>query len=290
MPGNHFHQGCRIGNVRGKGSDFVERRGEGDQAVAGDAPVGGHQRGDAAEGAWLPDGAARVGAERRHGKPCRDDCGRAAAGASGHAVCGDGIPHGTVGGILVGTAHGELVAVGFPEDHRTGLLEALDRGGVVGGDVGFEDLRSAGGAHACCADDVFYGNRHTSQRGQRLAFRYGVIDAAGLLVSAVRGKREIGVEFGVALLDALVEVIGQLSCRDFLCGKGLAHGGDRPGRCGTHVSHRSITFGTRKNGFSASAAWARTASATSQRRSTSSRSSGWLSAPGAWAAGARKSP
>ena len=50
-----------------EGPDLVERRREGDEAVAADAAVGRLQADDAAERGRLPDGAAGVGAER-HGR------------------------------------------------------------------------------------------------------------------------------------------------------------------------------------------------------------------------------
>ena len=122
-----------------KGTDAVERGGEGDEAVAADAPVGGQQADDAAEGCGLADGAAGVGAERGRAE-AGGDRGCASAGrASGHAVERARVADGAVGGVLVRAAHGELVAVELGEEHGARGFEPGDGGGVVGGAVAGED-------------------------------------------------------------------------------------------------------------------------------------------------------
>ena len=58
---------CGVADGSGERSDLVERRGEGDQAVAGNAAVGRLDADDAAEGGRLPDGATGIGAQsQRH--------------------------------------------------------------------------------------------------------------------------------------------------------------------------------------------------------------------------------
>ena len=56
----------------GERADLIERRGEGDEAVAGDAAVGGFESDTTAEGGGLADGAACVGAESGEGDPSCD--------------------------------------------------------------------------------------------------------------------------------------------------------------------------------------------------------------------------
>ena len=51
----------------GERADLIEGRGEGDEAVAGDAAVGGFESDTTAEGGGLADGAACVGAKGREG-------------------------------------------------------------------------------------------------------------------------------------------------------------------------------------------------------------------------------
>ena len=60
----------------GERADLIEGRGEGDEAVAGDAAVGGFQSNATAEGGGLADGAACVGTEGGEGDPSCDGGGR----------------------------------------------------------------------------------------------------------------------------------------------------------------------------------------------------------------------
>ena len=60
----------------GERADLIEGRGEGDEAVAGDAAVGGFESDTTAEGGGLADGAACVGTEGGEGDPSRDGGGR----------------------------------------------------------------------------------------------------------------------------------------------------------------------------------------------------------------------
>ncbi len=57
-------------------ADLIERRGEGDEAVAGDAAVGGFESNTTAKGGRLADGAACVGTEGSEGDTTRDGGGR----------------------------------------------------------------------------------------------------------------------------------------------------------------------------------------------------------------------
>ena len=108
-------------------ADVIERAGEGDQPVARDAAVGRRDADHAAERRRLADGAAGVRAERDHRRALRHHRRRAAARAARHAVRRHGIAHRPEGRVLVGGAHGELVAVGLAEDHAAGLLQAHRR-------------------------------------------------------------------------------------------------------------------------------------------------------------------
>ena len=116
------------------------------------------------------DRAASIGSQRSYRETSCDGRSRASAGASGDAVGGFGIADGTVGGIFVGAAHGELVAIGFTEDYGARGFETLDRGGVIGRDIVFENFGAASGAHAASADDVFDGDGDAGERWEVLAF------------------------------------------------------------------------------------------------------------------------
>src|SRR5882724_13201618 len=165
--GNCLEDGGDIANVGGEGADAVERRGEGDEAVAGDAAVAAHHGGDAAEGAGLADGATGVGAERGDGKACSNDGCGAAAGPAGNAVERNGILDRAVGGVFVGTAHGEFVAIGFAEEDSAGGFKAFDGGGVVGGEMIFEDFGAAGSADASGGENVLDGDGNSGEGRER---------------------------------------------------------------------------------------------------------------------------
>ena len=60
--GHHIHDRGGIAHRSRERSDAVQRRGEGDEPMAGNAAVGWHQS-DAAEGSGLANGAAGIGAE-----------------------------------------------------------------------------------------------------------------------------------------------------------------------------------------------------------------------------------
>ena len=101
-------------------ADLIERRGEGDQAVARDAAVGRLEPDDAAERRRLADRAAGVGAERerRHAAPPP----RPPIRRSSRRGCGRGprVARRAERAVLGRRAHRELVAVGLADDDRAG--------------------------------------------------------------------------------------------------------------------------------------------------------------------------
>src|SRR5882724_9076933 len=165
--GNCLEDGGDIVNIGGEGTDTIERRREGNEAVAGDAAVAAHHGGNAAEGAGLADGAAGVRAERSDGEARGDDGRRTTAGAAGDAVERNGIFDRAVGGVFVGAAHGEFVAIGFAEEDGAGGFEAFDGGGVVGGEMIFENFGAASGADAAGGEDVFDGDGNSGEGRER---------------------------------------------------------------------------------------------------------------------------
>ena len=81
-PGDHVVEQRGVGHGGGERPDLVERRGEGDQPVAGHPPVGGLHADDAAQRGGLADRAAGVGAQRQGGEAGRHRGGAAARGAA----------------------------------------------------------------------------------------------------------------------------------------------------------------------------------------------------------------
>ena len=138
--GNGLQNGGNIFHIVGKRADTIERGSERDQAVARNAAVAAHHRGNAAERSGLADGASGIGAERGDGQPRGNRGSGSSAGATGNAVHRMRIFHRAVGGVFIGAAHGEFVAICFAEDYRACLFQALDRSSVVGRDIVFENF------------------------------------------------------------------------------------------------------------------------------------------------------
>ena len=190
MARHYGHQYGGVCNILCQWADAIERGSEGNKPVSGYASVCWHHAGDAAAGSRLANRASRIGSQRRDGQSGCYGGSRAAARASGDPVKGNWIPYRAVCRVLVRAAHGKLVAVGLAEDHGTGLLEAFDGGGIVGRDVGLEDLGAAGGGDVAGADDVLHGDGNAGQRGQRVAFGDHGVDSVCLRIGAVNGERE----------------------------------------------------------------------------------------------------
>src|SRR5260221_616774 len=155
----------------------------------GGGGAGGPQRGGYPEGGggW---GGGPAGAvpEGGGGGACWEAGGGAATGTAGDAVERDGVFYGAVGGVFVGAAHGEFVAICFAEKDGAGGFEAFDGGGVVGGEMIFENFGAAGGADAARGKNVFDGDRNSGERGKRFVCGDERVDSFGLGVGAFGGE------------------------------------------------------------------------------------------------------
>ena len=204
-----LQQDGRVLHRLGERADVVERRGEGDQAVARDAAVGRHQPDHAAERCRLANRAAGIGAQRRHSHSRRHRRRRTARGSAGNARQIARIVHRAVAGVLVRRAHGELVAVGLAEHDRAGGFQARHRGAVVGRNEVAQDLRAGSGAHAAHDHHVFDGDGHAGQRRQRIALVGDGVDLRGFLQRALAGERQERANLLVRGFDFLVEALRQ---------------------------------------------------------------------------------
>ena len=148
-----------VGGRAGHRADLVEARGEGHEAAAADAAVGGLEAGDAAQAGRLADRAARVGADR-HGRHVGGHAGgRAAARAARGPREIPGIVHRAEGGVFVRAAHRELVHVRLADDHGVGLPQPGHHVGVVRRPEAGEHLRGAGRGLVGRAERVLHARR-----------------------------------------------------------------------------------------------------------------------------------
>ena len=168
LPTRWRKQQRRVGDVAGQRPALVERRGEGDHAVARHRAVGRLQPDDSAQRRRLADRAAGVGADRPGREPGGDRRCRAAARATGHAV---EVPR------VVAPARRPSSRSRSPSRTRPcwscrasatpARGEPADGGRGVGRPVAFEDARARGRRHAFGAEDVLDRERQTRPAADR---------------------------------------------------------------------------------------------------------------------------
>jgi hypothetical protein len=78
----------------------------------------------------------------------------AARRSAGRSIRIQRMPYGTVRGIFVGRAEGELMEIRLAEDHRSGFPQARHHRRVGRGDVLLPHLRCSGRAHAFDVDEI----------------------------------------------------------------------------------------------------------------------------------------
>jgi len=162
------HQGAVFGGA-GHGAGLVQRGGEGDHAETRAAAVGGLDAGDAGERCGLADRTTGVGAGGGRHQARGHSHGRATRGAAGDASGVPGVAGLGVSGVLVGAAHGELVAVELAHVDHASSLELGHDGGVEGALVALEHLGGGRGGQALRHEDVLVRDRHAVQLAEGLA-------------------------------------------------------------------------------------------------------------------------
>ena len=198
-----------VANVPRDRTDLVERRREGDDAVARHRAVRRPQAHVTAERRRLLDRAAGVGPQRPRRKTRRDGGGAAAARAARNACRVPRVARRAVRRVLGRGAHRELVGVRLADHAQAARTAVRDHGRVVDRDVALEDLRAGSRRDPAGADDVLDRDR----------------DARARVVLADVEER---VQLGIALTDRIevgvVELVGRhLAAGDqpvrLLCGK-----------------------------------------------------------------------
>ncbi len=113
--------------------------------------------------------------------------------------------------VLGGEAVGVLVHVERADQHRPGLLEALDEHRIGHGRRMIAvDLRAGERAEASDVEEVLHRIGHAGERSGIFTRRQRPIDFAGFLERPLRGERREAVEGAVALLDIEQRVTGEL--------------------------------------------------------------------------------
>src|SRR5207302_1322317 len=141
--------------------DAIQRRSECNQSITRDPAIAAHHCGNSAERAGLADRSASISTEGRDSEARCDDRSGAAAGPTGNAVGCDRIFDWAVGGVFVGAAHGEFVAICFAEDHSACGFETRDGGGIVWWDIVLQDFGAASRGCAAGAEYIFDGDGNT---------------------------------------------------------------------------------------------------------------------------------
>ncbi len=164
--GDRAEKQRRVAHVAPERTDLVERRCEGDDAVAAHPAVGWLHADDAGQCRGLADRAAGVGPDRDRHVVGRNRRRRAAAAAARDALEIPRVCRRAPGRVLGRRAHRELVHVRLARQHRAGALEQLCDMRVVRADVALEDAAAGGRRVALGQDEVLEPDRNPEQGGQ----------------------------------------------------------------------------------------------------------------------------
>ena len=115
-----------------------------------------------------------------------------------------GIAHRSVSGVLIGRAHGELVAVELAEEDRPGGIEPRHYGRIIGRMIALQDFGTRRGRSTTHHQHVLDAHGDTGQRGKRVSFGRDGVDPRSLIESAVFGQRQVDVQLRVQGRDAVV--------------------------------------------------------------------------------------
>ena len=210
MAGDDAQQRGGIAHIAGKGADTIQRGSKGDEPIARHAPVGGQHANHAAEAGRLADGAAGIRSQRAYCHVRGDRRSRTAARSARHPFRIHRIAHRAVGGVLVGRAHGELIAVELAQQHRPGCFEPGNRSGVIRRPVALQDPRTRGRGSALHHQHVLDAHGNTCQRRQRVALGGHGVHALCLLEGTLLRQAEIHIQLRIQGRNPVVICGGQI--------------------------------------------------------------------------------
>ena len=154
---------------------LIQTRGQRHQPVTRRATVGRLDADGAGHGCRLANRAAGVGTDRQRHLEGGQRGGRA-AGTARNPVQGPRIVSGSVGRVLGGGPHGELVHVGLAQDHQIRVEQPLGHGRVVRRDPTRQDL-AAGRRGTGIGQHILERERNTGERSDLLPVRDLGVDA-----------------------------------------------------------------------------------------------------------------
>ena len=129
-----------VGGGTRQGADAIETGRKWNDVGDGNAPEGGFEADDAAEGGRDADGAPSIRADTAAAQTGGNRCRRTSAGTAGNAGKIPRIARGAEVRIVGGDAVGEFVEVGLAEDDDPSFFELGDQGGIVLGNEVLQDF------------------------------------------------------------------------------------------------------------------------------------------------------
>ena len=176
--------------------DLIEARGEGDESVARNAPVGRLESDDVAERGGFANRTAGIAAKRHRRGEAADGRRAAARRAARHAVAVVGVARNAERGVFARRTHREFIHVGLADRQRARIEQPLHGRPRIRRDPVLEDLRAARRARTAHAHVVLDRDRHARQR-QRLTGRDPRIDPRRMLAHQLGRRREVRAKLSV---------------------------------------------------------------------------------------------
>ena len=128
---------------------------------------------------------------------------------------------------LVGSAHGELVTTGLPDQYCAGSTEAANRSSIFFGLESSEHRTRSIAAAELCRDVHFYGKGDSIERSEALSLGSPLVTLIGGLLSGLDEDLDHGVQLSAHPLEKLEVAVDQLSRGAVAIGEPLLRFTDR---------------------------------------------------------------
>ena len=223
-PGDHSQHQSVVLDRSGHGPDIVQGPRQRRHSIPADSPIGWFHANDAAISRWQAYRSPGVGPQR--------------ARAKGSANCGPGSAAGTgngplqIPGIASGAGSSQRIHIvaerklrhgKFSQQDTTRLLQARHGGGVIAGQVVFENFRAAGCQVPVAGEDVLHREGNSMQRSPVLSGGNFFFCGLRLRQGFVLEHSDEGIDRRIERLDAIEIRFGQFH------GRNLPRAQPRPG-------------------------------------------------------------